>query len=161
MFSLDEKAVIGQPIYLLIAGIVTAVIIALFLVSFQSITTESQIHMVDHEIDKILTQSTTMFEYANEGTLVTVHVDFPSSMRFIVFGSLPRNDTRQPTNLSINETTSNNYYYVMGDGTIHTGHSIARFSAENKTQIALLHTGSYDLKLELCSDGEKTYVKIY
>jgi hypothetical protein len=161
MFSLDENAVIGQPIYLLIAGIVSAVIIVLFLISFQNVIGESQIHMVDHEIDKILTQSTTMFEYANEGTFVSVHVDFPSSMRFIVFGSLPQNGTQQPTNLSLNETTSNNYYYVMADGTIRTGHSNARFSADNKTQVALLHSGSYDLNLELFSDGEKTYVKIY
>ena len=161
MFSSDERAVIGQPIYLMIAGIVTAVIITLFLISIHTMTAESQIQVIEHEIDKILTQSATMFEYADEGTFVTMHVDFPSSLRFIVFGGLPQNGTKPPVDLSLNETMSNNYYYALVDGTIHTGHSNARFSAENCTQVAIFGPGSYDLKLELFSKGEKTYVKIY
>lgn len=160
MFSSDERAVIGQPIYLVIVAIITAVIIALFLVSVHIMTIESRSHVVDHEIDKILTQSTTMFEYADEGTFITVHVNFPFSLRFVVFGSLPQNGTLWPTNLSLNETMSNNYYYVMVDGAVH-GHCNARFSAENCTQVAIFGPGSYDLQLELFSKGEKTYVKIY
>jgi hypothetical protein len=102
-----------------------------------------------------------MFEYADEGALVTVHVEFPTSMRFLVFGGLPTNGTTEPTNLTLNETTSNNYYYVMCDGTLHTFHTNARFSSSNLTQMAVFHSGTYDLTLELYHDGDKTYVKIY
>jgi hypothetical protein len=161
MFFSDENAVIGQPIYLLIAAFVAAVIIAIFLVSLFTMTLESQTHVVEHQIEKILSQSTTMFEYANEGAFATVHVDFPSSMRFIVFGGLPENNTEQPTNLSENELVSNSYYYIMADGSIHTGHSNVRFSSENSSQVALCLPGSYYLNLELVNEGEKTYVKVY
>jgi archaellum component FlaG (FlaF/FlaG flagellin family) len=161
MFFSDDDAVVGQPISLLIAAFVAAVIIAIFLVSLVTMTLESQTHMVEHQIDKIISQSTTMFEYAKEGAFSSVHVDFPSSMRFIVFGGLPKNNTEQPTNLSENDLMSNSYYYVMVDGSIHTGHSNVRFSARNSSQVALFHPGSYYLDLELVIEGEKTYVKIY
>jgi hypothetical protein len=157
----DERAVIGQPIYLLVALIVAAAIIAFFTLSIQQTAMNSQRNQVEHEVDKILIEATNMFEYAEEGTFVTIHVEFPATMRFLVFGGLPTNGTMEPTNLTLNETTSNNYYFVMIDGTLHTFHVNARFSSDNLTQISVFHSGTYDLALDLSHDGEKTYVKIY
>lgn len=157
----DIYAVLGQPVYILIALVVVAIIIALFTLSLQSIIMDSQFHQVEHEIDTILTEATTMFEYADEETSVTVHIEFPPSLQFIVFGGLPENCTVEPTNLALNDNTSNNYYFVMNDGTLRSSHTNARFSSENLTQIAVFHSGTYDLTLELCYDNGKTYVKIY
>jgi hypothetical protein len=161
MFSSEEQAVIGQPIYLVIATVVSVVIIALFLVGLSAKTIESQRYVVEHEIDKIISQATTMFNFADEGTFVTLHVDFPSTMRFIVFGGLPQNGDELPTNLSLNATLSNNYYYVMVDGTIVTGHTSVCFSAANCSRLALFRSGGYYLHLELVHEGESTYVKIF
>lgn len=102
-----------------------------------------------------------MFEYADEGTLVTVHVEFPDSMKYVVFGGMPKNGNDEPVNLFLDENTSNNYYFVMNDGTISTFHSIVRFSSYNETTITLFHPGIYDLTLELQYVGGKSYVKIY
>jgi hypothetical protein len=157
----DENAVLGQPMYLLVIIIVTAAIITLFSFSLQNIIIDSQIHQVEHEIDTILTEATNMFEYADEGSAATVHVEFPSALRFIVFGGLPANGTIEPTNLTLDENTNNNYYYVLNDGTLRTFHSNARFSDKNLTQTAVFHTGTYDLTLELCYQDGKTYVTIY
>jgi hypothetical protein len=161
MFSSDEKAMMGQPIYLIIAAVVSVVIIAMLLVTLYTKTIESQRYAVEHEIDKILSQATMMFDYADEGAFVSIHVDFPSAMRFIVFGGLPQNGIEQPLNLSLNTSVSNNYYYVMVDGTIRTGHTDVCFSAENSSQLALFHSGRYYLDLELVCEGETTYVKIF
>jgi hypothetical protein len=113
---------------------------------------------VECEIDKILIEAANMFEYADNGSIVTIPVEFPSSMQFIVFGYLSRNDTNEPTNLTLDEKTSNNYLYVMNDGTLRTFHSNARFSNHNMTQIAIFHSGKYDITLELCQLEGKTYV---
>jgi hypothetical protein len=157
----EENAVLGQPVYLLVVIIIAAAIITLFSLSLQNIIKDSQIHQVEHEIDTIMTEATNMFEYADEGSIATVHVEFPTTLQFIVFGGLPTNDTREPTNLTLDENTNNNYYYVMNDGTLRVFHSNARFSSKNLTQIAIFHTGTYVLTLELCYYDEKTYVTIY
>ena len=109
----DENAVLGQPVYLLVVIIIAAAIITLFSLSLQNIIMDSQIHQVVHEIDTILTEATNMFEYADEGSMVTVHVEFPTALRFIVFGGLPTNGTTEPTNLRLDENTNNNYYYEV------------------------------------------------
>jgi len=157
----EENAVLGQPVYLLVVIIIAAAIITLFCLSLQNIIKDSQIHQVEHEIDTIMTEATNMFEYADEGSMATLHVEFPTALQFIVFGGLPTNGTREPTNLTLDENTNNNYYYVMNDGTLSVFHSNARFSSKNLAQMAIFHTGTYDLTLELCYNDGKTYVTIY
>jgi len=94
--------------------------------------------------------------------MVTVNVDFPSSMCFVVFGSLPQNGASQPSDLGLDEDMSNSYYFVMKDGTVKTFSSNARFSGEYTNEIALLFPGSYTIKVELEQDsGGHSFVKIY
>jgi len=159
----NKEAVIGMPIYLLVAIIVASVIISLFVFSIYNTIKKSQTEEIKSEIEKIISEAENMFEYADEGTLVTVSVDFSNSLRFVVFGSMPQNGALEPTNYTLDETMSNNYHFVTDDGTISSYSSNARFSSDDITQIALFGPGSYDLKLELVKDmvGGKTYVKIY
>ena len=158
----DEKAVMGLPIYIVVAIVVAAAGMAVFSIAIYNIWMDSQIHQVECEIDKIVSEAENMFEYAVEGTIVTVHADFSPSMRFIVFGGLPKNSSYESTDIKLDENTSNNYYFVMNNGRIFTFHSNARFSGKNHSEIAVFHPGVYDLKLELIKgDNGRTYVKIY
>jgi hypothetical protein len=158
LLSIDRDAVIGQPISLLVILLVAGVITTLLCLSIPNLMKESQIQKVESEIDRILTEATNMFEYADNESFRSLSVEFPPSIRFIVFGQVPRNGTNEPTNLTLDENTSNNYYYVMDDGTVRTFHSNARFSNCNMTQIVLFHSGTYDITLELCQTEGKTYL---
>lgn len=159
----NDKAVMGLPIYILVAIIAAANITAILSIAFYNIWSDSQFHQAEHEINKIASDAENMFEYADEGTVITIHVEFPSYMRFIVFGGLPKNDEiSEPKNITLDENTSNNYYFIMNDGRITTSHSNARFSSENSNEMAIFHAGTYDLKLELVKEVDgRTYVKIY
>lgn len=161
MFLSNKDAIMGLPIYLIVAIITATAVIAILVLSVHHITTESQTYHVESELQRIISEAENMFEYADEGTLVTVHVEFPESMKFAVFGDMPEDKNAEPVNLSLDEDTSNNYYFVMNDGTLSAFHSIVRFSSYNETTMALFHPGIYDLTLELCYIGGKSYVKIY
>ena len=160
--SYDEEAVMNLPIYILVAIIVAAASIAVFSIAIHNIWLDSQIHQIKCEMDIIVSEVENMFEYADEGTMVSVHTDFPPSMRFIVFGGLPKNGDFELDSITLDENTSNNYYFVMNNGRIFTYHSNARFSGKNHNEMAVFHPGVYDLKLELVKESDgKTYVKIY
>jgi len=161
MLKFDDTAVVGLPVYLLIVIIIACIIFGVFAFSIYKMHNDAQVDVVRSEIEKITSEAENMFEYANEGSLVTVHVDFPDSMGFLVFGSLPENGVMEPTEHSLDEGVSNCYYFVMDDGTIETHSSNARFSGESVDEIALLGPGSYDLRIELERVGDKSYVKIY
>jgi hypothetical protein len=159
--SSGNHAVIGQPVYLVVVLIITATTITIAGLSLSTIMRDGRIHEVECQIEPILTESSLMFEYADEGSIVHMRVEFPTSLRFIVFGSLPRNGTKEPTNHTLDENNSNNYYFVMNDGTLRTFHSNARFSDRNTTQIVVLHPGRYNLTMELMKNEGKTYVTLY
>lgn len=152
----------GLPIYIIVAIIVAAAIIAILSIAIYNVSLDSQFHKVQQEINKIVSEAENMFEYADEGTMITIHSEFPPAMKFAVFGSLPKNESNEINDFTLNENTSNNYFFVMNNGKISTYHSNARFSSKNTEQIAVLYPGSYDLKLELVKEFDgKTYVKIY
>ncbi|MBN1281296.1 MAG: hypothetical protein JXA00_06570 [Candidatus Thermoplasmatota archaeon] len=155
-----EDAVMGLPLYLTVVFIVAAVILASFALASYHLTMQSQAHQVEELLDRIVAEAETMYEYAEEGTLVSFPVTFPSALRYAVFGGLPENGIDEPVDLSLDEATSNNYYYVLTDGTRAVFHSAARFSGANISQIALLHPGCYTLAIELDSHKGVSYVKI-
>jgi hypothetical protein len=157
----NRYAGVSQPIYLLIVIVVVAVIISTFVLASQQMLIDAGIQQVEQEVDKMTTQASAMFEYADEGTIITLHIELPPSLRFIVFGSLPTNNSNEPSLLALDDNTSNNYYFMMNDGTIRSYHTNARFSNQDFTQVVLLHPGVYDLTLELRSHEGRTYVTIY
>jgi len=157
----DENAVVGLPMYLMVAIIVAAVILAIFSLSIYNVWLDAQFHQVESEIETIISEAENMFAYADNGTLITVHVEFLSSMKYLVFGDLPQNGIAEPTNLTFKENTSNSYYFVMNDGRISTAHSPVRFSSDDINEIAVFYPGVYDVTLELDKVDGRTYVKIY
>lgn len=158
----NEKAVTGLPTYLLVAIIVSVSVIAVFSIGIFNIWKESEFHKAEFETDRIVAEAENMFEYADEGSLISLTAVFPSSMKFVVFGGLPENGNLEPTNFFLNQDTSNNYYFVMDDGRLYTGHTHARFSGESTDNIAFFSKGEFDIKLKLIKEVDgKTYVKIY
>jgi len=161
MKKFDNFGVISMPIYLIIAIIVSTIIIGLFSLSIYNMINQSKKDIAIKEIEKIVSEAENMFEYADEDTELTISVNFPDSLSFVVFGSLPRNATLCPKNFILDEKTSNNYYYVMSDGSIKSFSSHVRFCGFEIDNISVLHYGSYDLVLKLEKVGEHSYVKIY
>jgi len=158
----SKEAVMGLPIYIMVAIAVAATIIAILLIAIYNVSLDSQFHKTQQEINKIVSEAENMFEYADEGTMITIHSEFPSSMKFAMFGGLPKNKTNEINDFTLNENTSNNYFFVMNNGKISISHSNARFSSKNTDQVAVFYPGTYDFKLELVKEVDgKTYVKIY
>jgi len=161
MFIKNKYAVIGFPVFLVVAIIIGAIIFSIFTIAIINIHKESQKNLVRTELEKITSEAENMFEYANNGSLVTINIDLPSSLKFVVFGSNPKNGLSKPVDLTLDDDVSNCYYFVMDDGTIKTYKSNARFCGKSFDEIKILYPGSYNLKLELLQHGGKTFVKIY
>lgn len=159
--KIDDYALIGFPSYLLVAIITSSLIIGVFSFSLMNMINNSKNEIIKKEIEKIINEAENMFEYADTGSLVSLHVDFPDSLRFVVFGDIPMNGANLPNDKSLDEKTSNNYYYVLEDNSILSFSSHTRFSSNNTDEICILKKGSYNLKLELVNYEGKTYVKIY
>jgi len=152
----------GYPVYLLVAVLITAVVLTVFVQSALFITQNSEEHMIYQELQKIVIEAQNMYEYADEGTMVTVHLELPSSLRFAVFGDVPLPGYKQPGSLDRNNAASNNqYYYVMNNGEMAMFHISARFCGDATTDIVFLQPGSFDITLELIRDLEgHSFVKI-
>ncbi len=154
----NKNAVAGEPITLLVIFLTAGIILTLFFLSIPNLIKESHRQQVETEIDKIMVEAATMYEYAENGTNKTIPIKFPSSLRFIVFGAVPTQGSDEPTNLSLDDHTSNNYFYVLKDGSIHRFHSNARFSNHNMTQVMVFHPGCFTITLQLCQKEGTTYV---
>ncbi|RLF33820.1 MAG: hypothetical protein DRM98_01690 [Thermoplasmata archaeon] len=157
----NDDAVVGMPIYLIVAIVTASMIIGVLTLSVLKLVNETKQEEVKTEIEKIVSEAENMFEYADEGTLVAIHIEFPDSMSFVVFGSMPINGLAEPNNFKLNENTSNNYYFVMNDGTLYSFSSNARFSGKSTDNFAVFKPGNYNLNLELVKTRGKTYVKVY
>ena len=157
----NDYAVMGMPMYLLVAVVTASAIIGIFALSIFQMVNDSQTDSVKKQIERIVTEAENMFEYASTGSKVTVQVDFPSSMSFCVFGSMPENTISEPTDFTLDASMSNNYYFAMSNGEICSYSSNARFCSEDTTEFSVLNQGSYKLSLELVTQDDATYVKIY
>ncbi len=160
MFSKNDYATVGQPIRLVVVVIVVCTIIMIFGLSLENLIADSDAHQIELQVKEILREASIMFEHADEGSKVILQVNFPTTLRCIVFGYLPRTGTPEPLNITLDENTSNVCYYVMTDGTIRSFHSNARFSDTTMTNIAVFHAGMYTITLELGKLGGKTYVAL-
>ena len=159
-FYNNNQALIGFPVYLLVAIIVGSIVFGVFIFSILKMHQDAQVDLVQTELEKISAEAENMFEYADSGTLVTVEVDFPDSLSFVVFGDLPENGRSIPTDLTLDKDTSNCYFFVMDDGTIKTFSSNARFCGETTTEAALFYPGRYLLDVELIEEGGSSFVSI-
>jgi hypothetical protein len=161
MKNIDDRAVIGMPVYLLVAITTSSIILTVFSLSILNITKNAEVDSVKKEVEKIVSEAENMFEYADGGTVLTINVNLPNSLNKLVFGSLPQKNVFDEKDIIFDENTSNNYFFVMDDGTTNVYSSNARFTGENIEQVALLKSGTYNLVIELIKNKGKTYVKIY
>lgn len=153
--------VLGLPVYLLVAIVVSAVVLGIFFLGFLSMSEDVQPDLIKTEVEKIVSEAENMFEYADSGTSVSVSVSFPSSMSFVVFGGMPTGGSGVPSDLSQDVKLSNNYYFVMDNGEVFSYYSNVRFQGESDTEFALFRDGSFDLTLELVEVGGSSFVKVY
>ncbi len=158
IFSKNQYAVMGQPLRLVVVLIILTAILIVLSLSLENLIVNSHVHHIDQQVQVILKEAATMFEHADEGSYVALHVTFPPTLRWVVFGHLPRNNTLLPVNQTLDENTSNNCYYVMTDGTMRSFHSNARFSDCAMTRVAVFYPGAYTITLELHKQDGKTYV---
>ena len=154
----NRSAVLAQPFRLVVVLFIASAIIFLFSLILPALLADTQFQEIDKEIDSILLESASMYEYAYEGSHVTLYVNFPATLRYIVFGSLPAATSVEPVNRTLDENTSNNCYYVTNDGTIRSFHTSNRFSSYNMTEFCVFHSGSYKITLELRQKEGQTYV---
>jgi hypothetical protein len=161
MKNADDRAVIGMPVYLLVAITTSSIILTVFSLSILNITKNAEVDSVKKEVEKIVSQAENMFEYADSGTVLTINVNLPNSLNKLVFGSLPQKNVFDEKDIIFDEDTNNNYFFVMDDGTTNVYSSNARFTGENIEQASLLKSGTYNLVIELIKNKGKTYVKIY
>ena len=63
MFLNNKDAIMGLPIYLIVAIIIATAVIAMLVLSMHHITIESQTHQVKYEIQRIISEAENMFEY--------------------------------------------------------------------------------------------------
>ncbi len=157
----NSLAVLGLPVYLLVVICVSGFIILGFALSINSMTEDSQVDLVRCEIDSIISEAENMYEYADSGSLVTVKVIFPDSLSFVVFGSMAVDGVSRPSDYSLDENLSNNYFFVMDDGTIRSFSSSVCFCGKSTDDFALFGAGSYTLKLELVKEDGMCFVKVY
>jgi hypothetical protein len=157
----NDRAVIGMPVYLLVAITTSSIIIAVFSSSIMHIIHSTESDSVKKEIEKIVSEAENMFEYADSGTLLTINVNLPSSLNKLVFGSIPQKNIFDEENIIFDENTSNNYFFVMNDATLNIYSSNARFTGKNIGEAVVLKPGCYNLAIELVKNEGKTYVKIY
>jgi len=158
----NNYAVIGLPIYLLVALIASTLVITIFTISISSLFQETEITHIKTEIEKIITEAENMYEYSDSGTLKTIKISLPSSLKFVVFGGFPETEELLPKDNILDEKTSNNYYFVTNDGAYNNYHSIARLCGKQTDQIAIFKQGTYNIKLELVEGNDRrSYVKIY
>ena len=104
-----NKAVTGLPIALLVALIVTSIGLSLLSLSVFHFWNNTQEHQTIAEVEKIVSEAETMFAYANEGTMVQMSVELPHTVNTLVFGTILRDTTRDPSTITLDENLSNNY----------------------------------------------------
>ncbi|MBN1860767.1 MAG: hypothetical protein JW840_04815 [Candidatus Thermoplasmatota archaeon] len=157
----EEYAVLNQPLTLFVILIITTVILIVFGLSTQNFIRDSQLQHLEEQVHTILLETANMFEYGTNGTFVCISVDFPQSLRCLVFGFLPQNEIINPSDVLFDDNTSNSCYYILDDGTVRTFHSHVRFSNRNMTRCVVFFAGRYDISLQLCQKEGIPYVAMW
>lgn len=148
--AFDCHALLGYPMYLGVALLVTSAVLGVFVQSTMIMTQEADDHLVLQELQRLVVEAENMYEYADQGSRVTLHLHLPSSFYFAVFGDNPRSDWSYPASLDRSHSmTSNQWYYVMNSGQSSVFHSSVRFCGTTDETIAILGPGELTVVLEL------------
>jgi len=166
----DESAVEGLPMRLLITVILFAVILGISAMALYNFVNNEKEKKLMAELELIEKRAAIMYMNGGaqdlndlsgfSGTKENIKVNIPDNAAFVVFGSMPTKDGTPPE--ARDAYSDNTYYYVLNDGRVQTGSSVARFSA-NVTGLdkpVVMYPGEYELTLELVRNNNGTYVRI-
>jgi len=143
----DEKGVSELPTQYMVAIIVAAIAIAVIGVAGYHLWKDMQIKEAVKEVDRIVREAELMYNTADEGTVQTLDINFPSGMKEVVFGSE-------------NQYISNHYYILMNWGENKSFHAQdVHFTGDDKGR-AIVRGGINSITLELINIDGGRYVKI-
>ncbi len=167
-FLVEDYAAEGLPMRLVVTVILLSVIIglsakaaSLFLNDVNEKKLKGELDLINERASMIYIQGGARDIDNHEdfsGRMEKIHVEIPDNAAFVVFGGMPSRDGNPQT--SGNLYTDNVFYYVLNDGRVQTGSSIARFFTNSPGQPFVLYPGEYDLTMELVKNKNGTYVKI-
>lgn len=169
-FLHEDTAAEGLPMRLVVTVVLLSVIIGLTSKAATLFINDEKENTLQGELDILNKRASQMYIQGGArdinrsddfaGSFENIHLKIPDNTVFVVFGGMPSSDGAPPE--TTNQHTDNVFYYVLNDGKIKTGSSIARFSA-NDTDLNrpfVLYPGDYDLTMELVKNNKGTYVKI-
>ncbi len=169
-FYREESAVEGMPMRIAVAMILFSVILGLSAKAVQDLTYDSKEKNLMGELSLIEKHAAAMYinggardvnnPHDFSGSRESIHVKIPDNVVYVVFGSMPVTGGVVPA--TRDPRTDNVYHYVLDNGRVQTGSSIARFSANDSELSApfVLYPGEYELTLELVKNNNGTYVRI-
>ena len=143
----DEKGAFGLPVQYMVALIVAGMSIAIISIAGYTLWKDMQVKEAVKEVDRIVKEAELMYNTADEGTVQTIDVNFPSGMKKAVFGSE-------------NQYASNHYYILMdwGENKSFYAQHVRFIGGDNGEVVLYGGIGRVTLKL-IDGDGDK-YVKI-
>lgn len=142
----NEKGVFELPMQYTVAIIVASIAIAIISFAGYQLWKDMQVKEAVKEVDKIVKEAELMYNTADEGTVQTIDINFPSGMKKVVFGS--------------SDPYAANLYYVLmdwGENKSFHAHNV-RFMGNSNGRV-ILYEGVNRVTLELMNNGGK-YVKI-
>ncbi len=166
----DDSAVEGMPMRIAIAVILFSVISGLSAKALHDLTYDSMEKNLMGELSLIEKRAAAMYMHGGardignphdfSGSVERIHVKIPDNVVYVAFGSMPVPGGGVPSIRDLH--TDNIYHYVLDNGRVQTGSSIARFSANDSylSTPFVLYPGEYELTLELVKNNNGTYVRI-
>lgn len=156
VFTHQNTAVVGLPIYLTVIGVVLAVALLLFGRILLNLSQIPASQNRDATMRDVLAEASQLYAYADEGSNRSVVLVVPCSMQVLVFGGLPGDGSA----IIHDARTCSSVFYRAEDGTYVTAHVQARLCGQNASCAAIFTPGEYHLVLRLISTMEGPYVAI-
>lgn len=168
-FFKDGSAIEGMPMRIAVTLILFSIILGLSAKAFYNFTYDNKEKKLMGEINLIEKKAAAMYiqggarDFNNpddfSGSMGNIRVNIPDNVVFVVFGGMPSPDKKP---LERDLRTDNVFYYVLDNGRVQAGSSIARYSSNSSDLNSpfVLYPGKYELTLELVKNKNGTYVKI-
>ena len=135
---MNKKGVLGLPIQYTVAIIMAAISISLMIYASYDLWKGYEEKKAIKEANKIVDEAERIYGMGENGTMIKLKVDIPTSVNKIVFGSHNRNE-------------ENHYYILMNWGKNMSFFSSAKFS------YSITYGGIREVKIKM----EEQHVKIY
>ncbi len=139
----DKKGVLELPMQYIIAIVVAGIAISLMSIAAYNLWKDYELKKAIKEVKRIVDEAELIYTVGSEETNVALDVNFPSSIKEIVFGSSSK-------------YLANRYYILMKWG------ENKSFYAKNvKFKKTILYSSTKRISLELREDEGERYVEIF